>query len=264
MISRKLLVMILSLCCAATGCTSTEIDNKDKTSKDYEGAKDVIIEALTNKDIELFKTTLTDKTIKETSNLDAEIQCTFDMFKGDVVEVYEYEVSSDEVDLYGKKINATFMYYDVVTTESEYLLDMMYVSETEGVFEREGFYFVMLADYDREYEYFVAACPYAFGIKCGIFSSDIETIEFNEDKIATFYEKVGLEQSQQAVKFELNRFGIEKIIEFQVVEVFDWGGVEYTVVDSVNNTYYVVTDEVGFVYKVYENDKNGKVLYETI
>ena len=94
-----------------------------------------------------------------------------------------------------------------------------------------------MADYDRKWNNYVTARPY-YDFICGVFSSDLNTIEYNEDKIGKFYEEIGLEQCQEAVRFELNKVGIEKILEFQVMEVTDWGGVNYMVLDNVNNKYY--------------------------
>ena len=227
----------------------------NETSDNYEHAKEIILEALTNQDKELFKSVLADSTLTETPNLDAEIQCAFDMFKGEIIEVREHKLSDDEVELDNEKINATFVFYDVVTSEQEYLLDMMYIPG-------EGIYYVMLADYDRDYKYFTAACPYAFGLKNGVFSSDLATMEYNEKIIGEFYKENNFEPVELGVKFDLNRVGIEKIEEMEVVNVDENGLMEYRVIDSIDNSYYVYVEQEGAIYRVREKDESGKVILE--
>ena len=227
----------------------------NETSDNYEHTKEVILEALNKQDKELFKSVLADRTLTETPNLEAEIQCTFDMFQGEIIEVSEHKLSNDEVDLNDEKINATFAYYDVVTSEKEYLLDMMYIPG-------EGVYYVMLADYDRDYKYFTAACPYAFGLKNGVFSSDLATMEYNEKIIGEFYKENNFEPVELGVKFDLNRVGIEKIVNMEVVNVDENGFMVYCVIDSIDNSYYIYVEQEGAIYRVREKDESGKVILE--
>ena len=179
-------------------------------------AKDIAVQALNNKDLELFKSVLSNKTIEDTPHLDE---------------------------------------------ENQYLLDMLYITEFGDVYDKSGIYFVVLADYDREYEYFTADTPYSFRINCGVFSSDLETMEFNEKAIAEFY-KEEFEQIELGVMLELNRVGIEKISKLDIMKVDEDGYVEYIVVDSINNRYYVYADEYGGIYLVQENNENGKIVLQ--
>lgn len=255
--------------CRDNNVTDTETGTEATTENPeayYKEAREsiyVVVQSLESKDAELLKSILTDYTIKETPNLDKEIRLVFDMYEGEFVEIKEHMVSSTEITLCDEVRNVCYMYYDVTTTEKEYVLEVLYIPENDSLFTQTGFFSVVLADYDRDWKYFLAAHPYLDFI-CGVFSSDLDTIEYNEDKIGKFYEEIGLEQCQEAVRFELNKVGIEKISEFQVVQITDWGGVDYTIVDSLNNKYYICTNEIGFVQIVYENDINGKVLYDSL
>lgn len=221
---------------------------------------DVLIQAINKRDIELFKSTLTDVTIQNTINLDAEIQNMFGMYVGDVVEYTENKVECVSKAFGNEQRNVLILYYDVHTTEKEYLLDIIYIPKTNDEYKKTGFFSVVLSDYDRSWKYFETAMPSYYN-NFGVFSSDVETLDFNETKIGMFYEEIGLEQCQLAVKFELNKAGIEKIDKLEVVEITDWGGVNYSIVDDIGNQYYIKTDEIGFVRCVKEIDENGKIIY---
>ncbi len=270
MIKKLLFVSVIGICCVFSGCigdsvtdteTSAELttENPEIYYEEACEAKDIVVQALNNKDLELFKSVLSNKTIEETPHLDEEIQCTFDMYKGELVEIREQEVSYSEGILHGKEIDSIFMCYDIVTTEKEYLLDMNYITKDDDVFEKSGFYFVVLADYDREATYFGASCPYTFRVNCGVFSSDLETMEFNETILGDFYKEEGFEEIEKLSMYDLNRVGVEKIVELKVLKT-DKDEVCFTVVDSINNRYYVEAYGDGAIYMVRENDKNGKIV----
>ena len=273
MIKRLLLSSIILICIIFFGCRDGSVsdtgisvesatENQEAYYEEAREALNVVVRALENKDAELIKSVLADKTIQETPNLDSEIQYIFDMYKCENVQSSEYKISCTEINLFGEKCSAINICFDLSSDEQKYTLDALYIPGNDGLLTSSGFFSIVLADYDRKWNNYVTARPY-YDFICGVFSSDLNTIDYNEDKIGDFYEEVGLEQCQVAVKFELNKVGIEKILEFQVMEVTDWGGVNYIVLDKINNKYYVCVDEIGFVYKVCENDENGKVLYDS-
>lgn len=268
-----LLAFIMVISFVFSGCmgdsvtdTETSVDTTTENPEIYYEeaceAKDIVVQALNNKDLELFKSVLSNKTIEDTPHLEEEIQCTLDMYKGELVEIRENKITYEELNLNNIKVNAVFMYFDMVTTENQYLLDMLYITESGDVYDKSGIYFVVLADYDREYEYFTAATPYSFRINCGVFSSDLETMEFNEKVIAEFYKEEELEPIELGVMLDLNRVGIEKISDLEIIKVDEEGYVEYIVVDSINNRYYVYADEYGGTYLVRENNENGKIVLQ--
>ena len=243
--------------------TTAEEEFQECTDEEYEKARQdvgIIIQALNNQDSEQLKSVLTDVTLQKTPNLDKEIQYVFDMLDGEIVEVEEHDAYCDEIFLNGKKECVIYLFYNISTAETDCVLDLLYIPRTDEDIREAGVFSFLLTDYSREYEYFVAARPYYYLIP-GVFSSDLATIEYNENKIATFYKEIGLEESQIVVKYELNRIGIEKITDFVLVETTDWGGADYVLTDSINNKYYIMVDETGFVYNVQENDTNGKVIY---
>lgn len=272
MTKRLLLISIMAVCFNLYGCrdgnvtdTRTNVEsiteNPEAYYEDACKAKDIVVQALNNKDLELFKSVLSNKTIEDTPHLNEEIRCAFDMYEGEVIEIREYEISYEEGILHGKKISSVLMCYDMVTTEKEYLLDMLYIPEYDEVFEKSGFYFVVLADYDREYTYFEASCPYTFRVNCGVFSSDLDTMEYNENVLRIFYKEEGFEEIEKVSVRDLNRVGVEKITELKIVKEDEYG-VYFSVVDSINNKYYVDAYENGGIFSIRENDENGKIVLE--
>lgn len=263
-----IIVAIFSLGCARDNSTfedstiesNTEGIYSEEELDDARAGIEILIQAINKRDIELFKSTLTDVTIQNTINLDAEIQTVFDMYVGDVVEYTENKVECVSKAFGNEQRNVLILYYDVHTTEKEYLLDIIYIPKTNDEYKKTGFFSVVLSDYDRTWKYFETAMPSYYN-NFGVFSSDVDTLDFNETKIETFYEGIGLEQCQLAVKFELNKAGIEKIDKLEVAEITEWGGVNYYIVDDIGNRYYIKTDEIGFVRCVKEIDENGKIIY---
>ena len=136
MIKRLLLSSIILICIIFLGCrdgnvtdTGTNVESTTENPEVYYKeaceAKDIVVQALNNKDLELFRSVLSNKTIEETPHLDEEIQCTFDMYKGELVELRENKITYEELNLNNIKVNAIFMYFDMVTTENQYLLMFM-------------------------------------------------------------------------------------------------------------------------------------------
>lgn len=145
MTKRLLLISIMAVCFNLYGCrdgnvtdTGTNVEsiteNPEAYYEDACKAKDIVVQALNNKDLELFKSVLSNKTIEDTPHLNEEIRCAFDMYEGEVIEIREHEISYEEGFLHGKKISSVLMCYDMVTTEKEYLLDMLYIPEYDEVF----------------------------------------------------------------------------------------------------------------------------------
>lgn len=269
-------LIICGVVCVLIGCSritaveenTSEITTPIETTtaeefEEYEKARqnvDTIIQALNNKDSEQLKSVLTDVTLQETSNLDEEIQCVFDMLDGEIVEVKENDVHYKDEYVDGEKRRVIYMYYDVATEDKEYILDIFYIPEKDNDFNKAGVFSILLGGYNREYQDYIAVYP-VFHTVSGVFSSDIETIMYNENKIAEFYEEFGFDEFSETVSIELNKVGIEKIVSLEMVETFDFGGIDYILIDSVNNQYYISTNEDGLTFQVQENDVDGKIVY---
>lgn len=221
---------------------------------------DIIIHALNNKDSEQLKSVLTDVALQESPNLDEEIQCVFDMLDGEIVEVKKNDVHYNEEYLYGEKRHVIYMYYDVATKDNEYILDILYIPEKDNNFNKAGVFSVLLGGYNRDYQDYIAIYPVLHAVS-GVFSSDIETIRYNEAIIAEFYKEFGFEEFSETVSMELNKVGIEEIVSLEMVKKFDFGGIDYILTDSVNNKYYISTNEDGLTFQVLENDAKGKMVY---
>lgn len=279
---RKLirLVIIMSLAANLVGCNSifNTVENQSATEceetttyteeiTDQESGKissdlNVIVQSLNNRDIENIRTLFDDATLQEITAFEKRMKYVFDMVDDKVIKVEEcetYKTKAFEValsDWYG-----VYVSYDIYTETNKYTLDISYRFNKNINVADTGVYSIEISDLEREHMYYEYGNSITHKIP-GVFSTEIETIEYNSNELWTYYsqrdEIVPIMASAAAV--ELSRAGIEKI-HVENLEVNDEGWMSITLVDEMNFKYLVKTDEYGYIEFIFENDADGREVF---
>lgn len=281
---KKIIVVMITLCLtlSLSGCNNvvntSEIQSTNKseeippfteeiTKEELEKINSdikVIIQSLNNRDVESMKTLFDDTTLQKVTSFDERMKYVFDMLDGNIVNVEERKLNKvDSSGLVESEWYYIYISYDIYTETNIYPLDVVYVCNKKMKIEDTGVYSINISDLDREDEYY----EYLNGKTsvAGIFSTEIDTIEYNHNELWSYYSKIEdfepIMASSTAV--ELSRVGIEKI-HIENLEVSEEGWMSITLVDEMNFKYLVETDEYGYVNHIYENDSEGRVLFYRI
>lgn len=246
-------------------CEGTTSYTEEITKEELEKINsdvNIIIQSLNDKDIEKIKTVFSGITLQEMTAFDERMEYIFDMFDGEIINTEEYGIIRLDSgsfllpDYYSIRAS-----YDIYTETKKYILDVRYEFQDDIQPVYAGVYSVEILDFDRTHEYYEYGNSITHKIP-GVFSTEIETIEYNSNELWTYYsqreEIVPIMASAAAV--ELSRAGIKKI-HVENLEVNDEGWMSITLVDEMNFKYFVKTDEYGYIEFIFENDADGREVF---
>lgn len=221
----------------------------------------IIIQSLNDRDIKKVKTVFSDITLQKITLFDERMEYVFDMFDGEIVKSEKYEiVKLDSGSFLSPNFYSIRASYDIYTETKKYILDVRYKFQGDIQPVDAGVYSIEILDFDRTHEYYVYGRSITHVIP-GVFSSEIQTIEFNRDELSSNYGRHGLIiELADGAAIILNKAGVEKI-RIEKMDVDDGGVMTMTLVDETDCKYFVKTDEGGEILFVFENDMNGRKVF---